>query len=147
MHLQLMHLDHSAGKWHSSYSGPPSAVWHDAGMQPDGNSGPDCWSADLPSRPDGASLHHARIPVVGGGHCCTLPASQWVQACLFVCINRRTSLGVYFYPTNSAQDTERKKSWCCRAKFTCSLVQCQREGVKSQGELDWLTSKHWRSGS
>lgn len=35
-------------------------------------------------------------------------ASEYKLVCLFVCINRRTSIGVYFYPTNSAQDTERK---------------------------------------
>lgn len=55
-----------------------SAVWHDAGVQPDGNGGPDCWSADLPPRPDGAAFRDARLPVVGRGHRGTFPAGQWV---------------------------------------------------------------------
>lgn len=57
---------------------PRSAVWHDAGMQPDGDGGPDRWSADLPAGPGGAAFHHTRLPVVGGGHRGALPASQWV---------------------------------------------------------------------
>lgn len=46
-------------------------------MQPDGNGGPDSWSAYLPTWPDGAALHHTRVPVVGRGHRCTLPTSQF----------------------------------------------------------------------
>lgn len=132
------------GKWHSSSSGPSSAVWHDAGMQPDGDGGPHCRSADLPSRPDGAALHHTGISVVGGSHCCTLPAGQWVPVFLQLVCSRTLTHG-FMMKTLSIllcnqlrtwyhSDTERKKSRCCRA-------------TGGTGGLNWLTVQHWRSAS